>query len=146
MNTQKYRMGNLGLLGEADRTMYANKDTVSKSCIDKERTHLNYNLCPHEQYTVAQIKNINRTLRGKEIAKNAIAWGSTIVSQPKDYTGNTEDFFRESYEGLKKMYNLRDEDVISAYVHMDETTPHMHFYFIPIVRSTRKISTHSLTQ
>ena len=29
------------------------------------------------------------------------------------------------------MYGLREEDVVSAYVHMDESSPHMHFYFIP---------------
>ena len=28
---------------------------------------------------------------------------------------------------------IREKNVISAYVHMDETTPHMHFLFIPIV-------------
>ena len=132
MNTEKWRTGNLGLLGEADRSMYKNKDTVSRSIIDRTRTHLNYNMCPHPQYTAAQVKDINRKIRGKELAKNAIAWGGTVVSQPKDYTGSTEDFMRTAYEGLKKIYKLKDEDIISAYVHMDETTPHMHFYFIPI--------------
>ena len=138
MNTEKWQTGNLGLLGEADRTMYKDKDTVSKSCIDRTRTHLNYNLCPHPQYTAAQVKDINRKIRGKELAKNAIAWGGTVVSQPKDYTGSTEDFMRTAYEGLKKMYKLKDEDIISAYVHMDETTPHMHFYFIPVVHEETK--------
>ncbi|MDE6641336.1 MAG: plasmid recombination protein [Acetatifactor sp.] len=132
MNTQKYKVGNLGLLSEADRSMYDKKDTISKSIIDPARTHLNYNLCPHPQYTTAQVKEINKKIRGKEIAKNAVAWGSTIVTVPQDYGGNLQDFFATAYKGLKKMYKLKDEDIISAYVHMDETTPHMHFYFIPV--------------
>lgn len=132
MNTQKYKVGNLGLLSEADRTMYDKKDTISKSIIDKERTHQNYNLCPHPQYIAAEVRKINEKIRGKALAKNAIAWGSTIVTVPQDYGGNLQDFFAESYKGLKKMYKLKDEDIISAYVHMDETTPHMHFYFIPV--------------
>lgn len=138
MNTEKWRTGNLGLLAEADRTMYDKKDVVSKSIIDPDRTHLNYNMCPHEQYTAAQVKDINRKIRGKELAKNAIAWGGTVVSVPKDYTGDTDAFFRTAYKGLKAMYKLRDEDIISAYVHLDETTPHMHFYFIPVHHDREK--------
>lgn len=132
MNTKKWKVGNHGLLSEADRTMYANKDTVSRSIIDRERTHLNYNLCPHEQYTMGQIKDINRKIRGKELAKNAIAWGSTVITVPQDYEGDLQAFFKTAYDGLQKLYKLKDEDIISAYVHMDETTPHMHFYFIPV--------------
>lgn len=137
MNTQKWRTGNLGLLSEADRTMYKDKDTTSKSIIDKGRTADNYNVCPHPQYTAAQVKDTNRKIRGKEIAKNAIAWGSTIITLPKDYTGDAKAFFQAAYEGMKRMYGLKDEDIISAYVHMDETTPHMHFYFVPVVHAEK---------
>lgn len=138
MNTKKWKVGNHGLLSEADRTMYANKDTVSRSIIDRERTHLNYNLCPHEQYTMGQIKDINRKIRGKELAKNAIAWGSTVITVPQDYEGELQAFFKTAYDGLQKLYKLKDEDIISAYVHMDETTPHMHFYFIPVAHDREK--------
>ena len=43
----------------------------------------------------------------------------------------TKDFFRLCYEFLSERYGT--ENVISSYVHMDETTPHMHFLFIPVV-------------
>lgn len=43
----------------------------------------------------------------------------------------TKEFFRLSYEFLINRYG--EENVISAYVHMDETTPHMHFLFTPVV-------------
>ena len=42
-----------------------------------------------------------------------------------------KEFFRLSYEFLKERYG--EENVISAYVHMDETTPHMHFLFMPVI-------------
>lgn len=42
-----------------------------------------------------------------------------------------KEFFRLSYEFLKDRYG--EENVISAYVHKDETTDHMHFLFIPII-------------
>lgn len=138
MNTQKYSMSNNGLFAEADRTMYEDKttgkykDTVSKSIIDFSKTHLNYNLCPHEQYKGWELKAIHEKVRGKKMPKNGVAWGSTIISLPRDYTGDTKAFFESAYKNLKKLYGLKDEDIISAYVHMDESTPHMHFYFIPV--------------
>lgn len=42
-----------------------------------------------------------------------------------------KQFFELSYKFLSERYG--EQNVISAYVHMDETTPHMHFLFIPIV-------------
>lgn len=145
MNTQKYSMGNCGLFAEADRTMYEDKatgkykDTVSKSIIDFSKTHLNYNLCPHAPYKPWEVKAINERIRGKRMPKNAVAWGSTLISLPKDYNGDPRQFFEVAYEGMKKMYNLTDNDVISAYVHYDESgAKHMHFYFIPIVHERER--------
>ena len=42
-----------------------------------------------------------------------------------------KQFFELSYKFLSERYG--EQNVISAYVHMDETTPHMHFLFISIV-------------
>ena len=47
----------------------------------------------------------------------------------------TKEFFRLCYEFLKDRYG--EQNIISAYVHMDETTPHMHFLFMPIITDTR---------
>ncbi len=43
----------------------------------------------------------------------------------------TKEFFQISYKFLSERYG--EKNVISAYVHMDETTPHMHFLFVPVV-------------
>ena len=69
---------------------------------------------------------------------DAVAFGSTILTLPKNYEGDSRQFFEESYKALKHIYRLREEDIISAYVHMDETTPHMHFYFLPVHRNGEK--------
>lgn len=140
MNTQKYKIGNCGLLNEADRTMYEGKDTASRSLIDHERSVYNYNLCSHEQYTQSEIRAIHERIRGKKMRKDAVAFGSTILTLPKDFEGDSRQFFEESYKVLRHIYRLREEDIVSAYVHMDETTPHMHFYFLPVHREGEKIS------
>ena len=40
-------------------------------------------------------------------------------------------FFRLTYDFLSERYGK--ENVISSYVHLDETTPHTHFLFVPVV-------------
>lgn len=45
-------------------------------------------------------------------------------------------FFEKSYEFLKARYGA--ENVISAYVHMDEAQPHMHFAWTPVLFDEKK--------
>ena len=60
-----------------------------------------------------------------------------IVTVPKDLPENEHDqFFKTTFDFLSDRYGK--ENVISAYVHMDETTPHMHFAFIPVVPDQKK--------
>lgn len=47
-------------------------------------------------------------------------------------------YFKESYDFICKYKNLGERNIISAVVHMDEDTPHMHLLFIPVVHSTDK--------
>lgn len=157
MHTEKYQLSKVGhVLMEANRTMYGRKDCVSKSLIDQDRTHLNYNLIDHD-YMYQRVKALNRFWRGlkatdKMKANSNLMFG-TVVTLPKDFFPGMEDltgaelvafiqedpererqvreFFQITYYTLKKIYGLHDEDVCSAYVHMDESTPHLHFYAIP---------------
>jgi hypothetical protein len=45
-------------------------------------------------------------------------------------------FFREAYRMLADRYG--EKNVVSAYVHMDETTPHMHFAFVPVIEDKKR--------
>ena len=47
----------------------------------------------------------------------------------------TKEYFRLSYDFLSDRYGT--ENVISAYVHKDETTDHMHFLFVPLVEDKK---------
>ena len=103
--------------------------------IDPQRTHLNYNLAPqHDQMDfikqrLSEVYCLNR--------KDVNVMCSWVVTAPKDLAlGQQEDFFKESYKFLENRYGK--ENVISSYVHLDETTPHMHFAFIPVVYDKKK--------
>ena len=57
--------------------------------------------------------------------------GYLVVTAPKDLPEQEHKaFFQASYDFLQQRYGR--ENVVSAYVHMDEVTPHMHFAFVPV--------------
>lgn len=98
--------------------------------IDLSRTHLNYNLAPTRpnqvkfiQYKCDDLKCLNR--------KDVNVMCSWVVTLPKDFPKEQErEFFQQAYKFLEKRYGGA-RNVISAYVHKDENTPHMHFAFVP---------------
>ena len=59
-----------------------------------------------------------------------------IFEEPEAYTAARLDermqelFFEETYAFLSERYGA--QNVISAYVHLDERSPHMHFAFVPV--------------
>lgn len=101
--------------------------------IDPERTALNYNLAPEREG--GQQAFIERRLGEIYVHKSALKNGLVdwVVTLPdmEQYRGREREFFSESYRALADKYGV--ENVVSAYVHMDEAQPHMHFAFVPVV-------------
>ena len=52
----------------------------------------------------------------------------------------TKRYFETAYKFVAGFKNLGEQYIISAKVHMDETTPHMHLVFIPVVYKMDKKS------
>ena len=110
----------------------------SNENIDPKRTHLNYNLAPDREG--GQVAFLQRRLSQVKVQKRADVnvlcdW---VVTLPQgNYTPDQERaFFQKSYEFLSAQYG--ESNVVSAYVHMDETQPHLHFAFIPVVPDRRR--------
>lgn len=110
--------------------------------IDNSQTHLNYNLGPER--TISQYQFLKKRLdevyifgrNGKK--QNEIIrmcdWVITLPRSVKD--GDERKFFENVYEFFSKKYGV--ENVVSAYVHNDETTPHLHFSFVPVVDDEKR--------
>lgn len=109
----------------------------SNQNIDTSRTHLNYNLAPDRpdgQY--AYIKQRTGEVRCLDRAdvKVMCSW---ILTAPKGLAEEEQErFFRTAYKAFAEKYGERN--VISAWVHMDETQPHMHFAFVPVVQDKKR--------
>lgn len=75
------------------------------------------------------------SMSNRKDLKAVVSW---VVTMPEKVTGaEQERFFEETYAFLRSRYCDKVEKavgmspVISAVVHLDETTPHLHFKFIP---------------
>lgn len=105
--------------------------------IDKSRTKLNYNLAPTRkqgQYKFMQSRcNSVKCLKRADI-NTMVSW---VVTAPKHLEESEyKPFFKHTYDFLENKYGK--ENVISAYVHMDEKQPHIHFAFVPVVQDAKK--------
>lgn len=143
-NRQKYTRAAIGHLcahyaREKDKD--GNYIKFGNQDIDITRTHLNYNLAEEDQKE-KQLDFINKRMKdlkclNRKDVNVMITW---VITLPQEMNGKSDEekkrFFRKSYEFLKNRYGA--ENVISAYVHMDEGQPHMHFAFTPVMYDKKK--------
>lgn len=136
-NVQKFTKGNVkGLSIHLDRktTNHSNKE------IDVERSHLNYDLCEKEGDTLSRMNERLEQVHclNRADVKVCADW---VVTLPESLKAKTDDeqrkFFEKTYEFLTNRYG-GEKNVLSANVHNDETTPHLHFAFMPVVFDVKK--------
>ena len=110
--------------------------TYKNQKIDNSKTYLNYNLAPkHEETDYEFMKKRCEDL--KILKRKDVNWlVSWVVTLPTDYAGDEKVFFQETYNFLENRYGK--ENVVSAYVHLDETSPHIHFCFVPVIFDNKK--------
>lgn len=106
-------------------------ENISNENLDRTRTHLNYNLATHQQMDQGEFVRKRCSEVRCQNRKDINVMVSWVVTAPKDLPENEQRaFFEASYDFCKKRYGM--DNVVSAYVHMDEVTPHMHFAFVPV--------------
>lgn len=107
--------------------------------IDPAKTPMNYNLAPERKNQYGFIMD-----RCKQVycldRKNVNVMCSCIVTAPKDLDeAEFRLFFKATYEFLVARYGGKDaENVVSAYVHMDEGRAHIHFAWVPVAYDEEK--------
>ena len=114
------------------------KESHSNFDIDKERTHLNYDLLNSSRinYTDRIQKEINERYTGtKKIRRDAVKLCSFLVTSDKSFFDGLSPekekcYFQEALTFLQDRYGK--ENILYAMVHKDEKTPHMHVGMVPI--------------
>ncbi|HDR7139214.1 TPA: plasmid recombination protein, partial [Bacillus cereus] len=136
-HVEKYTKGNVqGLSIHWDRKTknHSNQD------IDNERSHLNYDLCEKEGDTLSRMNDRLSEVHclNRKDVKVCADWAVTLPENLKDVSDKEQrEFFEKTYEFLANRYG-GEKNVLSANVHNDETRPHMHFAFMPVVWDEKK--------
>lgn len=116
-------------------------DKHSNPDIDDSRTHLNYNLV--DKGDMKLLKRTDERIKAgrygkdseRKIQKNAILLQSHVVQVNKEYFDDigpdkTKEFFQTVYDHY--CHKFGRENIISAEVHMDEKSPHIHIMRVPL--------------
>lgn len=145
----KYTRGAIkGLLRHEARSEEAEQGMEhahSNTNINPDKTALNYNLAPKRDLSMGDFIKRRcseaRTLNRKDV--NVMC--SWVITLPKDVKPEDEEkFFRATYAFLADKYG--EQNTVAAWVHKDETTPHIHFCWVPVVpdekRGGERVSAH----
>ena len=107
--------------------------------IDPKRTHLNFHLIvPQRKYRAEAEKQIAeaqcRTRSDSVRVVEALITASPAFFEKKS-PEQVKAFFADALRFIQS--HQSPETIISAVVHMDEKTPHMHLSFVPLTRDKR---------
>ena len=111
---------------------------ASNPDIDKSLTVQNYHLVtPHWSYE-QEIRHRLRTA-GCRVRKDSVKFVDTLVTVSPEFAKAHEsempEYFNRAFDFLKE--RVGEENIISAVVHMDEKTPHLHLCFVPLTKDKR---------
>ena len=112
---------------------------ASNPDIDPTRTHLNFHLIkPERKYRAEAEKQIAEAgCRTRSDSVRVVE--ALITATPEFFKGKKrselKEFFNEALEFIKQ--NQPPETIISAVVHLDEKSPHMHLCFVPLTEDKR---------
>ena len=112
---------------------------ASNPDIDTTRSHLNFHLVtPERKYRAESEKQIAEA--GCRTRSDSVRVVEALVTaSPEFFKGKKKSevkaYFTEALDFIQKYQSK--ETIISAVVHMDEKTPHMHLCFVPLTEDKR---------
>lgn len=111
---------------------------ASNPDIDKNRTMQNYHLIAPRWSYGQEIRHRIR-MAGCRVRRDSVKFVDTLVTVSPEFAKAHEsempEYFNRAFDFLKE--RVGEENIISAVVHMDEKTPHMHLCFVPLTKDNR---------
>ena len=139
----KYKKENLAGLykhNERKNTNYSNKD------INKNNSIKNYSIktCNTTYNNAIKILQQENNLQGRIIKTTNVACELIITSDKEFFEKigeeETKRYFQTAYNFVANYKGLGEKYILSAKVHLDESTPHMHLVFVPVIHKIDKKS------
>lgn len=103
--------------------------------IDRTRSNLNYDLVECSDFKEGIQERLDTLESKRAVRKDAVVMVQCLVTSDHDFfkdmpAARQREFFEQSLAFITDRYGK--ENILSATVHMDEKTPHMHVNFTPI--------------
>ena len=112
---------------------------ASNPDVDTARSHLNFHLVtPQRKYRAEAEKQIAEA--GCRTRSDSVRVVEALVTASPEFfkgkkKGEIKAYFQEALDFMQK--HQSKDTIISAVVHMDEKTPHMHLCFVPLTKDKR---------
>lgn len=108
--------------------------------IDKTKSGDNYTLQASENFNEDVKQKITSLELKRTPRKDAVVMCQALITSDKEFfdqhpAGQWKQFFVDSFKFIKEQYGA--ENIISATVHLDEKTPHLHVNFVPVTQDGR---------
>ena len=137
---QKYNDSKRGLLAHDERSPNEPVKYRKNYSIDETRTYMNYDLVSGATSETARRGDLEKRLEARlaqltirKRRENTVTFGSWVVTLPRELKDappeKQREFFQHTTKFVQNRYGV--ENVIGAWVHNDETTPHIHIKFVP---------------
>ena len=132
---EKYKRADIvGIERENERD--ENYKSARNPQIDKSKRRLNYHTMPYEKRYLAFIdERIIQLSPKRKIKDDAVLITSFILGSDKEFfdritAEQQKQFFADCTDFFSERYG--EENIISAVVHLDESTPHLHLNLMPV--------------
>jgi hypothetical protein len=134
LRTQKLKAGNIhGSSSHVTRS----RETPNA---DPDRQHLNRTLIGEEMRPVdailsrvAEITSLRNSAGGKKIRSDAVlAVEYILTASPEHFSGKSQKEIDDwAQHSVKFLQSRHGKNIVSAVLHLDEKTPHLHVYHVP---------------
>ena len=112
---------------------------ASNPDVDTSRSHLNFHLITPEQKYRAEAEQQIKGAGCRTRSDSVRVVEALVTATPEFFKGKKKDevkaYFQEALDFIQQHQNPKT--IISAVVHMDEKTPHMHLSFVPLTEDGR---------
>ncbi len=131
------KISTMGSVASSLKHAYREKETINA---DSDKTNLNIGLTSKSTDEAmgklrSKLNNLDKPPRSNSV--RAVEYVMTTSPEWWETAGSEEraDFFNSSHKWLKDTYG--EDNVIATVVHMDETTPHVSAFVVPITEDGR---------
>ena len=137
MRIEKRKLGAVNRIGKHNERLKS--EYKSNPDIDKNKSHLNHHLKePTDNYRNMVLQRIGNS--GARMRKDSVVLQDCFIGATPDWIRSKtpeeqHTYFETAFGFFEEKFGK--ENIVSAVVHLDEATPHMHLCFVPITKDNR---------